>query len=59
MGKTYTRNKGYKKDKRDIAFKKSKKFKHWKDHPDHKTAPTGESHFFPPDENFQDRVQDP
>ena len=51
MGKTYTRNKGYKKDRRDNSFQKSKKFKHWKERPDHKTSPTGE--FFPPDDGDQ------
>lgn len=61
MGKTYKRNQGYKKDRRDSGFKKSNKFKHWKDHPDHRTPRVGEvpeSHFFPPNEFSEDRVQD-
>jgi hypothetical protein len=36
MGKTYKLNQGYKKDRRDSNFKKSNKFKHWKDQFAHK-----------------------
>ena len=36
MGKTYKRNKGFKKDRRDQNFKRSKKFKKFNQHIDHK-----------------------
>jgi hypothetical protein len=48
MGRTYTRNKGYKKDRRDIAFKKSKKFKHWSETPHHKINPSHQGLDVPP-----------
>jgi len=42
MGKTYKRNGGFKKDRRDNNFKQSKKFKHWDESPhhQHKINPT-------------------
>ena len=48
MSKTYKRNKGYKKDRRDIAFKKSKKFKHWSETPHHKINPAFQGADIPP-----------
>lgn len=49
MGKSYKRNQGYKKDRRDVGFKKSKKFKHWDEAPHHKINPSWMGENIPPE----------